>query len=338
MASKAWTRLDGSGFLANRTEWDLTSAAWKTKRTHEPWSFHVKTDPTPMLEGSGGSAATGSRGPQYGGAVQPDYAGWVAPATQPYVIADLFRADTTSSNLIRLTKETTETDGTDTLGEGVEAGHVVIQVTSEDAYIRDTTAIMAVSEDFLRDAAPAAAYLASRLTTLCLRKEQNGLINGNGTGTTLLGVLNAADTVESATTRAQGADPLQVAIAKLMQDVFTASGVMPTWVLMNSGTYLNAVIERASATGPFLSGGSFLAQAAPFGLRLALSDQVPVGNVVVGSSDAGTRFVHTSGVEIAQSEGYSTFYGAGLVAVRGKLRSAVSFDRPSAIGVLTVAS
>ena len=57
--------------------------------------------------------------------------------------------------------------------------------------------------------------------------------------------------------------------------------------------------------------------------------------MLVGSREAATR--HVRDLTVRSSSGYGLAYGQGIIAVRAKLRSALSLERPSGIGVLTLA-
>ena len=74
-----------------------------------------------------------------------------------------------------------------------------------------------------------------------------------------------------------------------------------------------------------------------WGLPITVTPVVPDDKVLIGNSAAGMVF-RNGGLRVESSTGYGTFFGEGLVAIRGKVRTAFSVFRPQAIGVLDLSS
>ncbi len=340
MSVKSFKRLP-SGMLAERDAFELAAAAWKTGRAKTAWSFHVKAGPSGALSETGSTAGAGSSTGQYGGIVPPEYAGIYEPPTRPLVVADLFAPGSTNSNLVRLVKQDPETlNDAGATSEGSDFGEVDFEVRPQDYKICDHTARLTVTEDFLEDVLPAADYIAMRLGRLVRLAEEDMLVSGTGIAPDLIGLLHAADDTESATTHSQGSDILDVAMAHIAAKTFDASGQMPTWVLMSPSTWLAYIVGRSDAgAGTFLSGHpSQISGRTAWGMSLVLSKACPDNKVIVGSPAAATRFVHTSGMQIASSGGYALYFGASLILVKAKLRTTLAYERPSGVGILSLAS
>jgi hypothetical protein len=181
-----------------------------------------------------------------------------------------------------------------------------------------------------------------RLGYLAQRDEELSLIRGNGTIPAHLGLLNAADSTETATTVARGGDNIPTAVAHLIEETFSQSGLYPTWTLMNPLRWLEYMTLRGDAgTNSYIAGYPSRDATNIFslwGTRVAISKAVPQDDIIVGSEAAASRWVHTSGMKVEASPFYSTFFGEGRVLVRAKIRTALAYDYASGIGVLNLGS
>lgn len=336
----------GNGTYVSKSDLQLFGNKWRNRKDGKYTALYKAAAETPIAEHSADGVASGSQGPQFGGVVSADYKDFVQPASRPLVVAQLFGADTTNSNLIRFVKGHVETDDS-TVGptaEGAQYGELNDQFFPSDFYVRDHTGAVVVTEDFLDDSATLlAAYLNRRIAYVIQRAEEKELVQGDGTGNHLLGLIHATDADENATTHTQGgSDPIATAVADVALKTFVASGLFPEWVLMSPAsfyTYLVAQVGGSTPTnGPFAQGYPMHADPrVAWGMRVAVSAACPDDKMVVGSSAAATRFVR-SGVTVESSFGYKDFYAKGLVLVRGKLRSTIAYEYPSGIGVLTLAA
>ncbi len=297
----------------------------------EHWSFRVKSGDV-----DGAVAEVNAGGGQYGGAVQPEYTGWVDPPSRPLLVADLFGpALGTGSNLIRSVREPGEaSDDTGPADEGAPYGQAIPGTLSfDDQRLQDCVGLMAASEDILADAPSGAAYVTRRLGYLCRRAEEDVIAAAMLSASSVTG--------EEATTYTQASgEPLAVALANLSMMTYLQGGLVPSFLIVSPATAFASMTERSDAggLGQFLAGPASLAQRGSWGMRLVVSPAVDSLHAIVGSAEAGNVWRHSSGLRVESSTGYGTFFGEGLVAIRGKVRSALETLRPSGFGVLTLHS
>ena len=330
--SKNWKRISADAY-AHREELEDAQKIW-AGRSGDSWSFHVKADIDGAFSetgsgsiGTGGTGQVDSRGPQYGGVVGPDYIGLVGRAERQPFLQQLLGNQTTSSNLIRLGKETTTTDSSGVTGEGVAYGAVKVEVTPKDYPVYDVTALAAVTEDFLADAPNAASYLSQRLARLVTLKSEAAILTGTyGFGN-----------IPGITRNGLGSAKLVDGIARLSTDVANDSGLVPSWVVMSPHTAYTYVTNE-NAAGARLEGEPSHGFDDAWWMKPYINAGVTDDKVYVGSPGAATIFTHTSGLEIAFSPDYGNYFGEGLVAVRGKIRQALVPEYPQGIGVLGVSS
>ncbi len=339
--SVQYRAIRGTNALIDEDQYKAVAEKWRSG-SFSDWSFDLKFGSkaaTDLLEvnAGAGDAATGN---QYGGIVQPDYAsGLIPPAQRPLIVAQLFHQETTSSNLVRIVKTTDETAASDSGStEGVSYDAYEGPPSPHDYKVVDTAATLPTSEDFLMDVPSAMPYLAKRLAYLVGRAEEKKMVYGDGSAPNMLGLVNAEDSDEAAQAMEQGSETLDDAVALLMTKVFSASGLLPTWVLMNPLRWLDYSTAK-STDGQYLTGHASRDQAFQlWGMRVAMSNSISQDTIVVGSPEAAGRWVHTSGVHVEASHGYSTYFGEGRVLVKAKIRSTIAYEYPSGIGVLTMGS
>jgi HK97 family phage major capsid protein len=327
---------DRKGFADAAEKWKagMKDARWGfdmrfgTKADVDNAAAEVNFGPTTLAGDDGGTD-------QFSGAVAPYYyPGIIEPPTRQPMIADLFAQGATASNLVRLVKETTTTNSVAATSEGAAYGAVKIEVSPFDWPVRDITGLLPVTEDLLSDIPAMSSYLSMRLSKFVQLAEEQELVSGDGTGNHLFGLLEAADT----TTRDQDSDTLEDAVMKLNADVYEASFIDPTWVAMSPTTWATYITAKADTAGIYLAGP--VTQAAVrqiWGLPITVSPVIPNDKIIVGNPTAGMIF-RNGGLRVESSTGYGTFFGEGLVAIRGKVRTAFTLFRPQAIGVLSLGS
>jgi HK97 family phage major capsid protein len=331
--------IKGTNALIEEDQYKAVAEKWRAGEFSD-WSFDLKFRSKELSESASG-AGNPAVGAAYGGVVAPDYSlGLVAAAQRPLIVAQLFHPETTSSNLVRVIKTTEETEEHGDTGTAEGASYDFYDSTAgpHDYTMVSTTAAMPVTEDFLMDVPSAMPYLAKRLQYLVGKAEERKMVYGNGVVPNMMGLVNADDTDESAQFESQGADTIDTAVAKLMAKVFSASGMLPTWVLMNPLRWLTYATTQASG-GEFLTGyanSDHVFQL--WGMQIAMSGAVSQDTIVVGNPLACGRWVHTSGVKVESSTGYANYFGEGKVLVRAKVRTTLAYERPSGIGVLSMGS
>jgi HK97 family phage major capsid protein len=330
--------------VADRKAFARAVKTWRGK-TREPWGFDIRYKVAGV--GAGVTAETNAEaltlegtdpGEQYGGAVAPFYyPGIVEPPTRTPVVADLFAQGATESNLVRLVKETVTVKGARARQEGEAYSASQIEVAPVDWPVKDIVTLLPVTEDVLMDIPAMSAYLSMRLAKFVQLREEEELLAGDGTGAHLVGLQNLDDR----TIAAQGADDIDTAVMKLMAKVFKNSFLDPQWVLMSPTTWSQYVTLRTNLNGglgQFLAGPPTLAAVRTiWGLPITVSPVVPDDRVFCGNSAAGMIF-RNGGLRVESSTGYGTYFGEGLVAIRGKVRVAFAVFRPQGIGELILGS
>jgi HK97 family phage major capsid protein len=197
--------------------------------------------------------------------------------------------------------------------------------------------LLPVTEDILMDIPAISSYLAMRLSKFVQLAEEGELVNGTATGNHLEGLLS----LSSSTVDTQASWDLDTAVMRLMARTYQRSYLDPQWVTMNPNTWARYVTLRTNLNGgqgAFLAGVPTAAAARTiWGLPITVTPVIPENKIIIGNSAAGMVF-RNGGLRVESSTGYGTFFGEGLVAIRGKVRTAFAVFRPQAIGVLDLTS
>lgn len=348
--SVKYRKIKGTNAVVDEDQLKEVAEMWRAGRAGTGgWKLDIKFQAKtggPLSESSSAAPVPASSNTgQYNGTVAADYSdGLIAPAGRALSLAQVLRQEETSSNLVRIVRDIQDVDGSTQTPEGTSYGLAEEHPQPHDYGLVDTTSIMPTTEDFLQDVPSALSYLTKRLTYLVGRAEEASLVSGNGTYPQMLGLLNIAhlDGDETATTGAVAHSTASVttAVAKLISDTYTASGCAPEFILMNSATWLQyateGVLGTAASSGYQAGPGTEPGPRTLWNLPVVWSNAIPAANIVVSSAAAVGRWVHTSGLRVDLSPGYSTYYGSGLIAVRGKVRSTLAYEHPSGVGILTI--
>lgn len=340
--------------IAEKKGFEDAVAAWKSGRRDAKWGFDVryKADvDTAVAEVGAGAEQFGGATPgnnQFGGSVAPFYyPGIIEPPTRTPLVADLFAQGSTESNLVRLVKETfTSADadavaagghGVAATAEGASYGTVKLEVSPVDWPVRDITGLLPVTEDILMDIPAISSYLSMRLSKFVQLAEEGELVNGTGTGNHLEGLLS----LSQSTVDTQSTWDIDTAVMRLMARTYKRSFMDPQFVVMSPQTWAQYVTLRTNLNGgqgAFLAGvPNAAASRTIWGLPITVTPVLPDDKVLIGNSAAAMVF-RNGGLRVESSTGYGTFFGEGLVAIRGKVRTAFAAFRPQAIGVLDLSS
>ena len=170
--------------------------------------------------------------------------------------------------------------------------------------------------------------------------EEAQVLNGNGEGTNLLGVLNRSGVQTSNTDAAGLADTIFEAMTKIEN----ATGYTADGLLINPSDY-EALRLSKDATGQYYGGGFFAGQYGQggiveqppvWGLRTVVSPAVAIGSPVVGAFTLGGTVYRKGGVRTEATNADAEDFTKGLVTVRATERLALAVRRPSAFVKITV--
>lgn len=198
------------------------------------------------------------------------------------------------------------------------------------------------SDEMIEDVAFWVSEINNRgLYELSLFEEQQ-LLNGDGKGSNLNGMLNRSG-VQTETVAASGDAP-QDAILRAATKVQTATGLTADALIINPLDYQNLRLNK-DGNGQYFGGGYFqgeygnggiLATPNVWGLNTVVSVAVPKGTAVVGALKQATTVYRKGGVRVESTNSDEGKFKTNVVTTRIEERIALAVRVPSAIVKVTL--
>ncbi|MGV3564161.1 MAG: phage major capsid protein [Nocardioides sp.] len=197
------------------------------------------------------------------------------------------------------------------------------------------------SDEMAEDAAFWVSEINNRALYLLSLAEENQLLNGPGTGSTVLGLLNRSGIqTETAADNTDNAD----ALFRAMTKVQTATGLTADALLINPADY-QALRLSKDANEQYFGGGFFAGQygngGVPFqppvwGLNTVVTAAVAAGTAVVGALKAATTVYRKGGVRVESTNSDASKFTTNVITTRVEERIALAVRIPAAVVEVTL--
>ena len=194
---------------------------------------------------------------------------------------------------------------------------------------------MAEDYDFL------VSEINNRLLFQLLLAEEDQLLNGDGTGTNVLGLLNREGVqVATAASAAENMD----AIYRAQTSVFTKTGLRVDGLVVNPADYEELRLSK-DANGQYLAGGPFQGQYGVggvlqdpplWGIRTIQTTAVEKGTVLLGAGKAGATVYRKGGVRVEASNADGEDFTHNRFTILAEERLTLAVRRPDAFVKLTL--
>ena len=208
--------------------------------------------------------------------------------------------------------------------------------------VRKLAAVLKESDEMLDDLPWLASAIDNRGIYLVQLLEEDQLLNGDGAGNNLNGILNRTGlgSEQTATGEANCADAIFRAINKVAQDSpFTADGIV-----INPADYQTLRLAKDSNNqyygGGFFAGqygnGGVAEQPPIWGLRTVVTPAIAAGTVLVGAFQQGASVIRRKGLTIDIANQNEDDYIYNRIAVRIEERLALAVRYPAAFCKVSV--
>lgn len=196
---------------------------------------------------------------------------------------------------------------------------------------------MAEDYDFL------VSEINNRLLFQLLLAEEDQILNGDGTGTNVLGLLNR--TGLQVATSASAADNMD-AIYRAQTSVFTKTGLRVDGLVVNPADYEKLRLSK-DANGQYLAGGPFTGQYGVggvlqdpplWGIRTIQTTAVDQGTILLGAGKAGATVYRKGGVRVEASNVDGEDFTHNRFTVLAEERLTLAVRRPDAFVNLTLSA
>ena len=201
--------------------------------------------------------------------------------------------------------------------------------------IRKIAAFMKFTDEMLEDWGFLVSEINNRALYMLAMKEEAQILNGDGTGQNLLGLLNRSGIqLETSTAKSDNFDALYRAIMK----VVNVTGISADGMVMNPADY--EVLRLAKdGNGQYLGGGPFLGaygnqngfsmQPPVWGLPVVVTPAIKKGQALVAAFKQGKTLWRKGGVRVESTNSDVDDFTNNLVTVRIEERIGLADRMPS---------
>lgn len=257
--------------------------------------------------------------------VAPDrLAGINAGAFRRLRVADVIPQGTTSSNMIEYTRETGFVNNAAETGEGDSKPQSNLTFDLQTSPVATIAHWLKVSKQVREDAPMLASYIDTRLAYGVELRKDSQLLNGNGTGQNLSGLLKSNNYT--------GFSPVagDTALDSLnrMKYLVDAADYHATAILMNPVTW--GEIERIKGNDEHYVIGNPLNPFGPFlwGLPVVTTNAMPQGKAHVSAIEILAQIFNRSGTVVEAFEQDDVNVQKNLITIRAEARLALAVFRP----------
>jgi len=251
--------------------------------------------------------------------------GIITPALRTLTIRDLLAAGQTSSNSVEYVKETGFTNNARPVTETTTKPKSDLTFNLYTSPVRTIAHIFKASRQIMDDAPGLASYINARGTYGLKYVEEQQLLNGNGSGQNLNGLVPQATAFAPAFNAADetAIDRLRLAILQVVLAEYPATGFVLNpidWArveLTKDGEGRYIVGNAISPIGPSL-----------WGLPVVATQAMAAGEFLTGAFNLGAQIFDRMGVEVLLSTENSDDFEKNMVTIRVEERLAFVVTRP----------
>lgn len=259
------------------------------------------------------------------------------------VVSDLFGTGTLSGNAVTYFVEGAVEGSFGTVAPGGQKPqiHVADPSARTDA-LKKIAAWFDTQDEMIEDVPFWVSEINNRGLYLLSLAEENQLLNGDGTGANIAGLLGRSG-VQTETQGATG-DTAADAIFRAMTKVQTATGLAPDAVIINPADYQGLRLAK-DANEQYYGGGFFAGaygndglqwQPGVWGLNTVVSAAVPAKTVVVGALKAAATVYRKGGVRVESTNSDQGKFTTNVVTTRIEERLTLAVRVPAAVVKVTL--
>ena len=268
----------------------------------------------------------------------------VAGARRRLAIADLLGTGTLTGNAITYFVEGALEGDFTTVAEGAAKPQLhFADPTPVTEALKKIAAFIKESDEMIEDLPFLASSINGRLLYQLGLFEENQLLNGNGTGTNVKGLLNRT----GIQTLGAGADPKAGnadTLFKAMTAVQTGSGLDADGIVINPVDY-QALRLSKDGNGQYFGGGFFAGQYGNggiteqpplWGLRTVVTPAIAAGTVLVGAFQQSSTLYRKGGVRVESTNSEGNDFTNNKVTIRAEERIALAVRQPAGLVKVTL--
>lgn len=249
---------------------------------------------------------------------------------QAPTIADMLASGTIDVNALSYYEELAPTENATTVAEGGVKPESGLDFIIRNEVAAKIATWIPATDELLADMPAMLAYIQNRLRTFVLREEERQILDGDGTGTNMTGILNRS----GVQTQAVGTGPVPDALFRAMTLVRVNAFEEPTGVVMNPLDWQNirllTTADGVYIWGPPMDNGPERI----WGIPVRQTSAIPQGTAVVITRSAAQVFRRTP-VQVATSSEHADYFIRNQLAIRAEERILLAVYRPAAFVEVT---
>lgn len=260
-------------------------------------------------------------------------AGIIAPAQRRLTVRDVLPVGQTTSNLIEFCKENVYTNNagpqySSPNFENVTKPESAITFTLSSTAVRTLAHWIPVSKQVLADSPMLMSYIDGRLMYGLMLEEEDQIINGDGTGSNLSGLLDSGNytAYNRTVTGDTYIDTLRRAMTQVAMSEFSATGI-----LLNPEDWETIELQKDAEDRYIFAQPQTLAGPTMWGKQVIVTQSVAQGTFLVGAFDMAAQIWdrQQSAIEVSNSNG--TDFVKNMVTILAEERLALAVYRPLAL-------
>jgi len=258
---------------------------------------------------------------------------------KPLTVSDLFPGGTTSTPLIRYLVESAVTNAAAATAEGDLKPESALTFTKVDEVLHKIATFLPVSDEMLEDWAQVQSYIDARLILFVKLAEEVQLLNGDGTGANLVGLMNRAGLatpIVKGTAPSVAGDNSMDAIYRQITAIRTTAFLEPDAIAIDPLGWQNILLAK-NTYGNYYANGPFASAENPmlWGKKVAVSFNSAANSAVVGAFAQAAQVFRKGGLTVEASNSHADYFQRNLTAIRAEERLALAVYRPGAFGAVT---
>ena len=262
---------------------------------------------------------------------------------RPLMIADLFGTESISGNAITYFVESSSVEGAfaAVAENGTKPQISFGNPTAVTESLKKIAAYYKESDEIIEDAAWLVSSINNRALYLHDLAEETQLLNGDGTGQNLTGILNRSGI--GSKTYAHGGTVTADVIFEAMMAVQNNSGFAADAIVINPTDYQRLRLAKDS-NNQYYGGGYFYGaygdgpiaeQPNLWGLRTVITPAITAGTVLVGAFKAGASVIRKGGTTVEMVNTNEADFINNRVTIRVENRLALAVRYPAAFVAVT---
>jgi HK97 family phage major capsid protein len=260
-------------------------------------------------------------------------------------IGPLMPQGTTTSNTVRIVRETVTASGAASVAEGGTKPEANISFAPEDEPVRKIAVTLPLTDEALDDVPFLRAYLNARLRLFVQNEEDRQLLLGSGTAPELRGLLNRSGINTATSYSIGGANPDQALIDSIFKGAMRVRDAFlePDTTVMKPSTWEIARLAKDGNRNYLLGPPADDAPQRLWGLRVVLNANMPAQVAtnkvaLIGAFRTAAMVVRKGGIELAISDSHSTFFVENKIMLRAEERLGLLVFRPAGFAAVTSAA